>query len=207
MRGILFGATCAFASLCALAHAQTYSTEINAPAVAAVAAGAVSNMYTSTCDSIVAATSEVSIFCAGSTDPLSVAHRTYPANYLSLGKSFSLRGGGVYSAPLANTVTATIATKVGAANIGAVITGAVPVAANQGVDFHEDCYVATTTTIKCTGVFTFLVLGAAPMPISINTVGTFDPTVANTIDVVGSWNGTVTTQTTTFQTALLDARD
>lgn len=173
-----------------------------APSGAANSSGLV---YASTAPVVVNSSTSTSVFPPGS-----ASARTLAAGTLKPGRAFALVGGGVYTVPTGNLLSADITLKVGAATIVAVTTPAAPVGSNAGIDFHAECVVqANGTTMLCTGVFTFAVLGTSPVVVPFNsiTAKTFDPTVANTIDVLGDWNGMTTTHATTVQTAALMLRN
>ena len=197
-------AICGALCIVAAALAQS-SSSVPGPPTNSIASATTGAMYASTCNAVVNSTTLTSTFCPSATDPNSATRRTYPANTLTFGKSFNLRGGGTYTVPTGNTVTATINILVGGVVVTSVVTPAAPFGNGAGVDFHADCTVQFASLVVCQGTFNFVVAGATSAPVPINGSATINHAVANVIDVQGAWGTGQSTQSTTVTSAVLTA--
>lgn len=168
-----------------------------------------SNLYTATADKVLNSTSPTTAFSS-----TKVGTTVIPANSLKVGKKFNITGAGYYSTPLANTSTVTITTSIAsstATTISTVTTAAFPASAtNLPFTFNMTCTVRSigaAATLVCDGSFDYATAlsAVAKTSNSLSTVSTikFDSTVAETLDVKGSWSA-VTTQTATVQESGID---
>lgn len=171
-----------------------------------------SNTYSALADKTINTISDVSAFNATNGTGY-VGTTTIPANYMKVGKKFTITGWGVYSTPALNTSTVTIKIKYGATTVATVTTNALPAAAtNLPFDFIADCTVRSvgaTGTIVCNGMFNYataLTAAAATSNALVSGVVTIDTTAQSNIDVTGAWSA-VTTETATVQQSSIDFKN
>lgn len=153
------------------------------------------NMYTAIGDQAINTTADAQVF--NTTAGGYVGTTTLPANFLTIGRKFTVTGAGVYSTPLANTSTATLkiqmASSTYAATIASVVTPALVQSASAW-EYHWEytCTVRSvgvTGTIQCDGVFYFSTTATgADTSADLSGLGTIDTTHSLTLKASNAWS-------------------
>lgn len=152
-------------------------------------------MYVAIADQILAATSDVNVFNTVASGYIGTT--TLPANFLTLGKQFTVSGYGVFTTPALNTATANLKIAMASTSFTSVIASvATPslIASASGWQYHftYTCTVRTTGaagTIRCDGTFFFdATASGTEAQAAIGGLGTINTTVPLEIRATNAWS-------------------
>lgn len=125
-----------------------------------------------------------------------VGNLTFPVNTFEVGKSYRIRGGGIYSTGIVPG-TLTVRVKIGSITIASVaITNVISLATGSVWEF--ECVITFRTigasgTVMCVGSASYEITSLSRGFAALNNAGstsTVDTTVTNLIDITVQWSST-----------------
>lgn len=190
----------------------TTGTVLSSSGLSINGATSTANMYVAVADKVLASTADVSVFNTASGGYIGTT--TIAANSLYIGKSFSVKGWGLYSTPALNTATALLKISMASTTFTSVITSAttaalVASAAGWNYNWNYDCTVrsiGTVGTIICDGIFNFALSssGTTYASVDLMAVGNIDTTHALSVQATNAWSSVAGGQTATEQQTILN---
>lgn len=140
-----------------------------------------------------------------------VGSLTLPANFLTVGRTIRIKGGGIYST-LITPGNLTVRVKYGGVTIASVVVGTLlGSASNAGFDF--ECVITCRSigasgTVVCAGLINYAASGSNRLADYINTgtgTTTVNTTTSNALEVTIQWSSASASNTLTTIVATVEA--